>query len=70
MRTKSIILGIVATFILATGLISASAAAPATRHGLTLSTVAKVRTNVAVQTEGKAKIANHGGAVSAIASKH
>ena len=66
MRTKSIILGIFATFILATGLISAAAAPPAGTHGAKVSAIAKVKTNVAAHLNGAKKV-NHGGAVSAAA---
>ncbi len=72
--TKSIALGVAATFILASGLISAAAAdrTHPTNHGGTVSAIAKIKTNVGPHTTGKSAAhapANHGGAVSAVAKK-
>jgi len=67
--SKVIALGVAATFILASGLISAAAAdrPHPTNHGALVSAVAKVKTNVAAHTTGKSGThapSNHGGAVS------
>jgi hypothetical protein len=66
--TKSIMLGIAATFILGTGIISAAAANGIQgAHGAAVSAVAKVKTNVGAHTTGKSGThapSNHGGAVS------
>jgi hypothetical protein len=66
---KSITLGVAATFILASGLISAAAAdrPHPTNHGALVSGVAKVNANVGAHTTGKSAAhapSNHGGAVS------
>lgn len=60
---KLIALGAAATFILGSGIISASAAGrPTSTHGSAVSAIAKVKTNVAAHTTGALKV-NHGGAV-------